>query len=362
VSAGRWRFYAAEISYFSAKVRPALRHKQVPFDEILPTERAYREVIRPRTGLSQIPVLVAPDDETIQDSSVILDELERRFPDPPLYPATPAQRMLGLVLELYADELLILPGVHYRWNFPESKTKALADFAAATGGSEGAARLAEGVQAFSRMAGVVADTIPAIEAHTRALLLAFDAHLAAHPYVLGARPSLGDCALMGPLYPHLYLDAVPGRLVREIAPRVCHWIERMNHPDPRELGAWVAGDAIPAGMRPVVELVGRAAVPFVLDVARAFEEWAAQNATHEGVLPRVVAMHRTRLCGVAVERITTPYTQWMVQRVCDAYRALAAPARAAVDAAFAGTGVEALFAHAPRARVERRPCRLVLAK
>src|SRR5262245_30163685 len=135
---GRYRFYAAEISYFSAKPRPALRYKHVPFDEILPTPQAYREVIRPRTGLNQIPVLVTPEDETFQDSSVILDELERRFPDPPLYPTTARQRMLGYLLEIYTDEFLMLPGVHYRWSYEESKTKALADFAASNGEADAA--------------------------------------------------------------------------------------------------------------------------------------------------------------------------------------------------------------------------------
>src|SRR5262245_29842626 len=192
----RYRFYAAEVSYFSAKPRPALRYKHVPFDEVLPTPEAYREVIRPRTGLSQIPVLVTPEDEVFQDSSVILDELERRFPEPPLYPTTPRQRMLGYLLEIYTDEFLMLPGVHYRWSYEESKTKAIADFAALSGDADNATRFAESVQAFTRMVGVSPETAPAIEAHTTELLRAFDAHLATHPYVLGARPSLGDCALM----------------------------------------------------------------------------------------------------------------------------------------------------------------------
>jgi glutathione S-transferase len=356
----RYRFYAAEVSYFSAKPRPALRYKRVPFDEILPTPQAYREVIRPRTGLSQIPVLVTPEDEVFQDSSVILDELERRFPEPPLYPSTPVQRLLGYVLEIYTDEFLLVPGVHWRWSYEESARKAVPDFIASSGDERGAANLANAVQGFTRMMGVSPETIPAIEAHTRELLAAFDAHLATHPYVLGARPSLGDCALIGLLYPHLYLDAVPGRLMREIALRVCHWIERMNHPDPRSRGDWLAGDVVPPTMRPIVELAGRDAVPYIVDCARAFEAWVESTPLSGGFLPRVVGMHPTALRGVAFDRITTPYTMWMVQRVTDVYRALPSRERAAVDAAFAGTGVEALFAFVPRRRVRRAPCQLVL--
>src|SRR5215831_18804032 len=107
-----YRFYASEISYFSGKVRPALRAKRVPFDEILPTTAAYREVIVPRTGLAMIPVVVTPEDDTWQDSSDILDALEVRFPEPAFTPTTPAQRMAALLVELYADEFLMLPGLH----------------------------------------------------------------------------------------------------------------------------------------------------------------------------------------------------------------------------------------------------------
>jgi glutathione S-transferase len=355
-----YRYYGTEFSYFSAKPRPALRFKQVPFEEILPTPAAYRDVIKPRTGLAQIPVLVTPDDEVFQDSSVILDELERRFPERPLYPPTPVQRLLGYAVELYTDEFLLLPGVHYRWSYPESTTKALADFAASSGDAASATKFAESVQFFTKLVGVLPETMAAVEAHTLELIAALEAHLGTHPYVLGTRPSLADCALMGPFYAHWYLDAVPAKLLRERALGICHWIERMNHPDSRNPGAWIADDAIPATMRPLLELAGRDAVPFVLDVARAFEVWADQNAPVAQHLPRVVGTHRTALRGVSFERITTPYTLWMVQRVREAYRGLDAGGRAAVDRAFAGTGFEAVFAYEPRWSVRRDPCRLVL--
>ncbi|HWP65394.1 MAG TPA: glutathione S-transferase family protein [Candidatus Limnocylindria bacterium] len=355
-----YRFYASEYSYFSAKPRPALRWKQVPFEEILPTPQAYRDVIRPRTGLSQIPVVLTPEDEVWHDSSVILDELERRFPARPLYPATPVQRMAGYAVELYTDEFLMLPGLHYRWSFPESARKAVSDFIASSGDAETAKQLAENIQTFAKLIGVLPETIPAIEAHTLELVDLLEAHLGAHPFALGGRPSLADCALIGPFYAHWYLDAVPGRLLRERAPRICHWIERMNHPDSRDDGAWATGDAIPPTFASIVALAGRDGVPGVLDAARAFETWADEHAPVAGHLPRAVGMHRTSLRGVGFERLTTPYTLWMVQRVRDAYRDLDAAARAAVDRAFAGSGFEAVFAYEPRWRVRRDPCRLRL--
>jgi hypothetical protein len=49
----------------------------------------------------------------------------------------------------------------------------------------------------------------------------------------------------------------------------------------------------------------------------------------------------------------------MVHRVLDQYAALAPAARAAVDAALAGTGCEALLAHQPRHRLGKRGFDLV---
>jgi glutathione S-transferase len=349
-----YRFYASEFSYYSAKVRPALRYKRIPHAEILPTPAVQRDVIRRRTGLGQIPVVVTPADETLQDSSDILDALEARFPD------TPRQRLAALLLELYADEFLIMPGLHYRWSFPESEAKARVDFASSTGDPESAGRFADQVKLYVQMVGVNADTAPAVEAHTRELLAVLERHLAEHAYLLGGRPSLADCGLIGPLYPHLYLDAVPSRLLRETAPRVCHWIERLNHPAPDAAGAWLARDALAPAVRELLGLMGRDAVPVLLAVVRAFEAWADENPAFDRFLPRVVGMHEAELRGVGFLRITTPYTLWMVQRVLDAYRALDPAGRAAVDEAVDGTGCEPLLAWGPRWRVERRPFRLVL--
>lgn len=357
---GRYRFYAAELSYFSGKVRPALRAKAVPYWEILPTPEAYRTVIRPRVGMSIIPVVVTPEDETWQDSSDILDRLDARFPDPPLLPATPAQRLAAYLLELWVDELLVLVGLHYRWSFPDAARRAIQDFTCFSGDARGARRFADAVQAACPLFGVTEQTRPAIEAHAREMLALLEDHLAAHPFVLGGVPTLADYALMGPLYAHLYLDEVSGRLLRETALRTCFFVERMNHPDPASWSALLPDDALAPTARALLGLVGRDAVPVVLDCVRAFDDWADATTAAEGPLPRGVSMHGTQLRGVAVERFTFSYTAWMVQRVLDAYAALDHAGRATVDAALAGTGCEALLVHRPRHRVVRRPYALHL--
>ncbi len=357
MSDNQYQFYAAKESYFSAKVRPFFRYKSVPYVELAPTPAAYRDVIRPRTGLAFIPVVITPDDVALQDTSEILDELERRFPEPALYPPTPVQRIAAYLLEVYADEFLLLPALHYRWSFAESEAKARADFTRASGDAVSAGQLADRIKGALPFVGVNPDTIPAVEAHTRELLDILSAHFVHHDYLFGSRMSLADLALLGPLYAHLSLDAVPSRILKETAPRVCAWIERMNNPAPKA-GRFVADDALPPTLRPLLELAGRDAAPMLIDNVRAFEEWADSRPADMTEPPRGVGGHTTHLRGVETQRMISPYTLWMVQRPLDAYAALTPAERGKVDAALAGTGLETLLAYKPRHRLGKRRFKL----
>lgn len=64
-------FHAFDVSYFSAKVRPALRYKRLWVDEV----RADYRLIGERTGHYFIPMLITPQDEAWQDSTDIYDRL-----------------------------------------------------------------------------------------------------------------------------------------------------------------------------------------------------------------------------------------------------------------------------------------------
>jgi len=353
-----YRFYGAEISYFSAKVRPALRYKGLRYAELTPD---YQNVILPRTGLAFIPILVTPEDETLQDTSDILDALETRVPTPPLYPASPIQRVVAFLWELYADEFMLLPAMHYRWDFPESERRILGDFFVMTGDTKAASNFAGRMKGSLPFLGVTPETAPAIEAHTTELLALLSAHFSAQNYLLGERMSLADCALMGPLYAHLYLDATPGLILRETAPQVCLWIQRMNHPEPEAPGAWLANDALGATHRPLLELIGRDAVPVILDAVRAFESWADGRDTGTDEPPRGVGEHGTALRGIPMTRYTSSYTSWMLQRVLDAYGALPDEERTTVDRALAATGCDTLLRYSPRHRLEKRGFKLAFA-
>jgi len=343
-----------EVSHFSGKLRPALRYKELHYVE----RHADLDEIRRRTGLWYIPILITPDDETLQDTSDILDELERRHPDPPLYPRTPVHRLIDLIWELYADEFFLMVSMHYRWSFPESNTHARRSFGALAGDEEVGEVLADRMNGALPFLGISDATAPVIEAHLADMLDALGDHLRHHRFLLGDRIALGDCALMGPMYAHLYLDPVSARLLRDRAFDVCMWIERANRPDPGRMTGWLPDDAVAPTMVRLLELIGGDAIPTIMDRLEAIEGWAAANATAGLELPRGVGMHRSRLRGVDFESVTRTYTLYMVQRVCDAYAALTPDERSHVDEVLGGTGVEALLTYETHHRVEKKDFKL----
>src|SRR4030095_13626483 len=124
-----------------------------------------------------------------------LAALARRFPDPPLYPPTPVQQCTSFLVELYADEFLILPGLHYRWSTEEGERRARQEFAIMTADAPRANKFASAVRMFTRLVGVQEGTIPAIEAHTLELLAALEAHFAEHAFLPGAYHTISHAVL-----------------------------------------------------------------------------------------------------------------------------------------------------------------------
>jgi glutathione S-transferase len=350
-------FHAFEVSYFSAKVRPALRYKRLWVDEV----HADYHLIRERTGHTFIPMLLTPEGVAWQDSTDIYDRLEEHHPDPPLFPPTPVQRIAAHLVELYVDEFALIPAMHYRWGSELGEASARARFIAMVGSEEVGTAAAVRMAKARIMVGAKDENAPAIEAHTRDLLDALSVHFQAHPYLLGERMSFADCALMGPLDGHFFTDLVSRRLLLETARPVVGWIERCNHPNTPAQGAWLADDALAPTLREVLGVMGRDAAPILLEGLAVFERWADTAPRDGEPLPRMVGSIESNLRGLPLVRYAGSYAPWLVQRVLDDYRALGSTDRKSVDETMVGTGWEALLAHEPRHRVIKRGFELVLA-
>ena len=338
-------YYAADISYFSGITRPALPQKNLHYRESLPDINLIQE----KTGLGFIPVLLTPEGEAWQDTSEILDQLEERHPDPPLYPATPVQRIVAYLVELYGNELGILPAMHYRWGFEESKQKVLHDFGNQGVPAAATAALSQKMSTSLPFLGVNEATAPEIEGHLHDLLAALSAHFEEHRFLLGDAMSLGDCGLMGPLYGHLFRDAVPERLLYETAGPVCQWIERMNRP-PLDQTGWLPEDTLAATLGEVLRVMAEG-VPLLLAALRMIDDWADANIDQPGPLPPAVGLAQAAYRGLASRLGARPYSLWMVQRSLDAYAGLSTTGREQVEISLAGTGWEELLAYSPRHRL-----------
>jgi glutathione S-transferase len=94
-----------KVSNFNEKARWALDYKGIPHVRRALVPGRHPTAARKLSGGRTLPVLVI-DGRAIGDSTDIVAALERRWPDPPLYPEDPVQRRQALELEELFDEEL----------------------------------------------------------------------------------------------------------------------------------------------------------------------------------------------------------------------------------------------------------------
>ena len=378
--------YGSELSLYTGKARCYLRKKGVHFETRSTLHPRFAAAVR-AIGHSYQPILETASGEFVQDTTRIIDFVEARHPEPSAYPSGPCQRLVALLMELYGDEGLLKPAMHYRWNFPAENDAFLSEeFARAISPTEipipngddphiAGRKRWEAVAGFMRggtvpALGVTKTSAPVIEQGYEDLLERLDAHFDAHPYLLGGRPCIGDFGLSAPLHAHLGRDPYPSRLMKERASRVFRWVERMTVADsgtaefPGLRHDFAPDDAIPETLLPVLELMARDYVPELLGIFAAVEAWLVQHPeTQAG--DRVpgsssgmgtqgpFGTHRTWLRGVPIDLAVRHYSIWMAQRPIDFYRRLEPEERTRADPLIDAAGLRALFELQPRMRIER---------
>lgn len=257
------KLFSWELSYFSGKVRAYLRYKErmgdldEGFEDILATPDLVAELLTPATGSGAVPQLLASDGSWVQDSSDIIDFIEARHRSVPVIPdaaTAPRQAVASYLIEMLADEWMVVPGFWERWHYSLADSEpnhvsynAMQWGSVFAAGASGEERLAVGANLFEAMfaisqartnpQGVYAGLIHlgCTEATEQAwwasmenILGLLDSHLSAHDFLLGGQPTLGDFGLMGPLYAHLFRDATTGFMLRTQHPIVAEWVERCN--------------------------------------------------------------------------------------------------------------------------------------
>ncbi len=342
-----YTLFAAPLSLYSGKARGYLRWKNVAYREVLATRAVYAKEILPRVGWPVMPVLVAPDDTTVQDTTDIIDYVENAEDGPSIYPEGPKQKLAALILELFGDEWLLIAAMYYRWTFNEEFAYSefgnalyaeLPSEERAAKGREDGARF----KAFLPLLGITEKTAPAIEATYEEFLRAFDTHLSKHGFLFGARPSIGDYGLLGPLYAHNYRDPASGAHMKKTAPRVANWCQYTHAPQHPLVGGFLAGDAIPDTLIPILKMFAREQLPILLSTIEHMKTWHKTNP-NETEVPRAIGMHEYTIGGVTDNRGIVPYPVWMLQRVTDHLASLTGDDNKAAKALLLSIGAGALI-------------------
>jgi glutathione S-transferase len=343
-------------SLYAGKVRSYLIKKGLPYRELFPHHPRYQAEVVPAVGMVVVPIVETPDGKILQDSTEIIETLEQLYPQTPMLPPTPVQRTLALLLDAFACSALLPAAMHYRWSYRAEQEHFLqAEFGRAVHcGPDRSERLQAGLKlmnyfnGFLPPLGINAQTIPAFEAAYEELLDLLDIHFQHHPYLLGGHPSIADFGFMAPLFAHLARDPVPAALMLKRAPNVYRWTERMNRagifdgefPDCGQ--TWLADDAVPPTLEPVLRLVFQDWGPQLLANAQFLNNWLQANPdlpaghllSHDGqrsVHP-VLGMLSHSWRGVTVERASMPQGLWHFEKAASAARALQGEARQRFDA------------------------------
>jgi glutathione S-transferase len=354
--------YGSEVSLYTGKIRAYLNYKQLPFTEVLSTVSVYKKIIRPKTGVTFIPVVKTPSDEYLQDTARIIDYFEAQANTQAdtntnnlsVVPNTPAQHLVSELFALWGDEWLVIPAMHYRWNkdnfpfiyeeFGQVVTPKAPTFVRAYFGK----KLAKKFQGFVPLLGITEKSIPYIEGwYENTVLHYLNEHFATHKYLLGDKPCTGDFGLLGPLYAHLYRDPAPKQLMDKLAPNVAAWVKRMNNPsaekhtsaaasndnNPAGNPAFLENDEIPATLLPLLKDMFAQQWPVLKNTSEALSHWREKNSSNDNTsrfIPRTIGQHAFKIGrgeteNVEEQRFIFSFHQYKLQRVLDVFNSIEQP-------------------------------------
>jgi len=161
---------------------------------------------------------------------------------------------------------------------------------------------------------------------------------------------LGDYGLIAPLYAHLARDPAPSILMKQEAPRVWRWVERMQTPEDFP-GEGPDADLIAERDMPdtLLKILGFIAQDYLVEIAAQAgfaNDWLAarpdlQAGTNGLKRPgdRAIGMVSYLWRGVPIETGVLPYRFYLLQRITDAFAACGPSDQAWLRAQFDQAGL-----------------------
>src|SRR5437763_2674281 len=112
--ADNYRIIGAEMSPYSVKVRSYVRYKAIPHQWVLRNAQSQPEFEK-YAKMPIIPLVVTPEGTGIQDSTPIIEAMEKLYPLPSIHPDEPVASFVSALLEEFGDEWGNKWMFHYRW-------------------------------------------------------------------------------------------------------------------------------------------------------------------------------------------------------------------------------------------------------
>lgn len=259
-----YRLMGLEASPYTMKVAVFFTFKNVAYDWIdrsLKNEKLFQK----HASVQLIPLLFFPSGETMQDSTLILERLDKEHPEPAIHPGEDALWFISCLFEEFGDEWCNKLMFFQRW-FYKADAKATGR-RLAKDRLEGqwwaplfrplAARLlVRRMTPRLSYSGGEKGNIPQLEKSFVGLSAMLDAHFKDRPYLLGGRPCFGDFGLWCNFY-EAWTDPTAHAHLETHAPHLVAYVKRMRAPVVE--GDFETLDALKPTLAPILkeEVAGR---------------------------------------------------------------------------------------------------------
>lgn len=378
--------WGAPGSLYTGKSRSYLIKKGIDYREMFPSNPRYGEEIMPLIGYFAIPVTELTDGTLIQDSTDQILHFEQACAGPRMIPVSALQNAVAWLLGCFCSESMWKLGLHYRWTYLEHQrpfVEALFGRVTSTTKSTAGRRAAAApvMTHFSgklHEIGVTEETIPGMEASYEALLDLLNEHFFYYPYLMGGRPSLPDFGLIAPFFAHLARDPYPSTHMKNRAPNVYRWTERMflsgfaDGEFPKLAPDFLPDDELPETLIPVIAYFFEDFGAEFGGMVQSYDRWCddrrdagggtlVQDPEEAGTSHPSLGWFEFECRGVRHRRRDSVDIVYHLQRVFDVVDKLDSSARTRWDALVTRTGGRALMDTRPARRIAYENYRYVLA-